>query len=71
MLLLCKITWASVVLLLFTIVCVIGCLDLANFVFQMFKRIQQQAAFIEFSQQHFDEAGQLFRESGVDVREVT
>ncbi|XP_005106604.1 transforming growth factor-beta receptor-associated protein 1 [Aplysia californica] len=37
---------------------------------KMFKRIQQQAAFIEFCQQHFEEAGQLFRDSGIDVREI-
>ncbi|CAG5123927.1 unnamed protein product [Candidula unifasciata] len=37
---------------------------------KMFKRIQQQAAFIEFSQQRFEEASQLFQESAVDVREI-
>ncbi|BFZ03908.1 hypothetical protein BsWGS_06948 [Bradybaena similaris] len=37
---------------------------------KMFKRIQQQAAFIEFSQQHLEEAGQLFQEGAIDVREI-
>ncbi|GFO22479.1 transforming growth factor-beta receptor-associated protein 1 [Plakobranchus ocellatus] len=37
---------------------------------KMFKRIQQQAAFIEFSEKNFDEAGQLFKESAIDVREI-
>ncbi|KAH9518827.1 transforming growth factor, beta receptor associated protein 1 [Bulinus truncatus] len=37
---------------------------------KMFKRIQQQAAFIEFSRQQFEEAIQLFKESSVDVREI-
>ena len=38
---------------------------------QMFKRIQQQAAFIEFSAANFTEAKQLFITSKVDVREVS
>ncbi|XP_055901147.1 transforming growth factor-beta receptor-associated protein 1-like [Biomphalaria glabrata] len=37
---------------------------------KMFKTIQQQAAFIEFSRQQFDEASQLFKESSIDVREI-
>ncbi|RUS87528.1 hypothetical protein EGW08_004704, partial [Elysia chlorotica] len=37
---------------------------------KMFKRIQQQAAFIEFSEKNFDEAGQLFKESAIDIREL-
>ncbi|CAL1541537.1 unnamed protein product [Lymnaea stagnalis] len=37
---------------------------------KMFKRIQQQAGFIEFSRQQFEEASQLFKESAMDVREV-
>ena len=37
----------------------------------MFKRIQQQAAFIEFAEKNFDEAGQLFKESAIDIREVS
>ncbi|GFR68319.1 transforming growth factor-beta receptor-associated protein 1 [Elysia marginata] len=37
---------------------------------KMFKRIQQQAAFIELSEKNFDEAGQLFKESEIDIREV-
>ena len=36
----------------------------------MFKRIQQQAAFIEFAEKNFDEAGQHFKESAIDIREV-
>ena len=37
---------------------------------QMYRKIQQQAGFIEFAQQHFEEAADLFREGQVDVREV-
>ena len=36
----------------------------------MFRRIQQQAAFIEFSLQNFDEARELFKSGQVDIREV-
>ena len=38
--------------------------------FQVFRRIQQQAAFIEFSLQNFDEARELFKSGQVDIREV-
>lgn len=38
---------------------------------QMYKRFQQQAAFIEFSQQKFDEALELFKSGETDVREVS
>lgn len=37
---------------------------------KIFRRFEQQAAFIEFSQQHFEEARELFKEGLVDVREV-
>ncbi|KAK6191375.1 hypothetical protein SNE40_003084 [Patella caerulea] len=37
---------------------------------KIYKRIQQQAGFIEFSQQHFDEAQKLFLNGEVDVREI-
>ncbi|XP_064600183.1 transforming growth factor-beta receptor-associated protein 1-like [Liolophura sinensis] len=37
---------------------------------RLFRRIQQQAAFIEFSQQHFEEARELFKGGQIDVREV-
>ena len=37
----------------------------------MYKRFQQQAAFIEFSQQNFDEALELFKSGETDVREVS
>ncbi|KAL5007714.1 hypothetical protein ScPMuIL_016520 [Solemya velum] len=37
---------------------------------RIFRRIQQQAGFIQFSQQHFDEALELFKNGEVDVREV-
>ena len=41
-----------------------------GFLFQVFRRIQQQAAFIEFSLQNFDEARELFKSGQVDIREV-
>ncbi|KAL3842523.1 hypothetical protein ACJMK2_020527 [Sinanodonta woodiana] len=37
---------------------------------KIYRRFQQQAAFIEFSQQNFDEAKELFKEGKVDVREL-
>ncbi|KAL4225569.1 transforming growth factor [Mactra antiquata] len=37
---------------------------------KIFRRIQQQAAFIEFSKRNFEDALDLFREGQVDVREV-
>lgn len=37
---------------------------------KIFNRIQQQSAFIEFSQRNFDEARELFRSGHVDVREL-
>ena len=37
----------------------------------MYQRIQQQAGFIEFSELHFDDAQELFRDGGLDVREVS
>lgn len=37
---------------------------------QIFQRIQQQAAFIEFSRKNFDDALDLFKGGKVDVREV-
>lgn len=37
---------------------------------KMLSRIQQQAAFIEFSLGHFDEARELFRKGEVDVKEL-
>ena len=37
---------------------------------QIFKRFQKQAAFIEFSEGHLEEAMDLFKDSQVDVREV-
>lgn len=37
---------------------------------QVLKRIHLQAGFIEFSQQRFEEARQLFLEGGLDVREL-
>lgn len=37
---------------------------------QMYRRIQQQAAFIMFAQQEFEEARTLFKESEIDIREV-
>ncbi|CAI9729846.1 growth factor-beta receptor-associated 1-like [Octopus vulgaris] len=37
---------------------------------KMLSRIQQQAAFIEFSLGHFSEAHELFRSGGVDVKEL-
>ncbi|KAK3103798.1 hypothetical protein FSP39_021971 [Pinctada imbricata] len=37
---------------------------------KIYKRLQQQAAFIEFSQQHFEEAEDLFKAGQLDVREV-
>ncbi|WAR03136.1 TGFA1-like protein, partial [Mya arenaria] len=37
---------------------------------KIFKRIQQQAAFIEFSQRNFDDVQDLFKNGEVDVREV-
>lgn len=40
-------------------------------IFQVFQRIQQQAGFIEFAELHFDEALELFRNGGLDVREVS
>ena len=36
----------------------------------MMLRIQQQSGFIELGEFHFDEAGQLFRDGQLDVREV-
>lgn len=39
--------------------------------FQIYKRFQQQAAFIEFSQQKFEEALELFKSGETDAREVT
>ena len=38
--------------------------------FQIFRRIQQQAGFIEFSMQNFDEARELLKNGQVDIREV-
>ena len=38
--------------------------------FQIFRRIQQQAGFIEFSMQNFDEASELLKNGQVDIREV-
>ena len=38
--------------------------------FQVFRRIQQQAGFIEFSMQNFDEARELLKNGQVDIREV-
>lgn len=37
---------------------------------KIFKRFQKQAAFIEFSEGHLEEAMNLFKDSQVDVREV-
>ncbi|ESP04691.1 hypothetical protein LOTGIDRAFT_135703 [Lottia gigantea] len=37
---------------------------------KMYRRIQQQAGFIEFTQQHFEEARDLFIKGQVDVREI-
>ncbi|XP_053384249.1 transforming growth factor-beta receptor-associated protein 1-like [Mercenaria mercenaria] len=37
---------------------------------KIYRRIQQQAAFIEFSQRNFDEAQDLFKSGQVDIREV-
>ncbi|XP_060603083.1 transforming growth factor-beta receptor-associated protein 1-like [Ruditapes philippinarum] len=37
---------------------------------KIFRRIQQQAAFIEFSQKNFDEAQDLFKGGQVDIREL-
>ncbi|GAB1609663.1 transforming growth factor-beta receptor-associated protein 1-like [Argonauta hians] len=37
---------------------------------KMLSRIQQQAAFIEFSLGHFTEAHELFRSGGVDIKEL-
>ncbi|XP_062566210.1 transforming growth factor-beta receptor-associated protein 1-like [Saccostrea cucullata] len=37
---------------------------------KIYKRFQQQAAFIEFSQQNFEEALELFKSGETDVREV-
>lgn len=37
---------------------------------KMFRRIQQQAAFIQLAQKEFDEARELFRESEIDIREL-
>lgn len=42
-----------------------------NVICQIHKRVQQQAGFIEFAQQNFDEARELFRNGQVDVREVS
>lgn len=39
-------------------------------VFQIFRRIQLQAGFIELLQLKFQEAKELFMEGGLDVREV-
>src|SRR6218665_2536443 len=38
--------------------------------FYMFRRIQQQAGFIEFAQLNFEEASNLFRSGQLDSREV-
>lgn len=38
--------------------------------FKMFRRIQQQAGFIEFAQLNFEEARNLFRSGQLDSREV-
>ncbi|PVD33381.1 hypothetical protein C0Q70_04636 [Pomacea canaliculata] len=37
---------------------------------KMYRRIQQQAAFIMFAQQEFEEARTLFKESEIDIREL-
>jgi len=37
---------------------------------QVYQRIQQQAAFIEFSRKNFDDALDLFKSGTVDVKEV-
>ena len=37
----------------------------------MYQRIQQQAGFIEFAELRFDDTRELFREGGLDVREVS
>lgn len=47
-----------------------GDLDFCCFFLQIFQRIQQQAAFIEFSQKNFEEALDLFKNGKIDVREV-
>ena len=36
----------------------------------MYRRIEQQAGFIEFAQLHFDEARDLFIQGQLDAREV-
>ena len=38
---------------------------------QMYRRIQQQAGFIQFVQKEFEQARALFLESEIDVREVS
>ena len=40
------------------------------FMLKMYRRIEQQAGFIEFSQLHFDEARDLFVQGHLDAREV-
>ncbi|XP_033638658.1 transforming growth factor-beta receptor-associated protein 1-like [Asterias rubens] len=46
-------------------------LGLAKDKFQkLYQRIQQQSGFIELSEFHFDEAGQLFKDGLLDVREL-
>lgn len=37
---------------------------------KMYRRIEQQAGFIEFAQLNFDEARDLFAQGQLDVREV-
>ncbi|XP_074660647.1 transforming growth factor-beta receptor-associated protein 1-like [Tubulanus polymorphus] len=37
---------------------------------KLYKRIQQQAGFIEFCERHFDEATELFISGKIDVREI-
>ncbi|CAH1787439.1 unnamed protein product [Owenia fusiformis] len=37
---------------------------------RMYRRLQQQAGFIEFAQQHFDECRELFKTGRLDVREL-
>lgn len=41
-----------------------------SYVLQIYKRFQQQAAFIEFSEGHLEEAMELFKNCQIDVREV-
>ena len=36
----------------------------------MYRKIQQQSAFIEFARMNFNDARDLFKESGLDIREV-